>query len=97
MVRRYSQFLEITYFLVDLITLNLSFCWGCSLRTGGFSKITDRKFAMLLIALNLIWFMVTTIANYYKIDRRSGYEAIVIRFVKVLSIQVLLTFTYISS
>ena len=39
--------------------------------------------------------MVTTIASYYKIDRRSGYEAIVIRFVKVLSIQVLLTFTYI--
>ena len=95
MVRRYSQFLEITYFLVDLITLNLSFLLGLLITYGRFSKITDRKFAMLLIALNLIWFMVTTIASYYKIDRRSGYEAIVIRFVKVLSIQVLLTFTYI--
>ncbi|MCB9032138.1 MAG: hypothetical protein H6547_06865, partial [Chitinophagales bacterium] len=95
MVRRYSQFLEITYFLVDLFTLNLSFLLGLLISYGRISKIEDRKFAMLLIALNLIWFMVTTIANYYKVDRRSGYETIIIRFVKVLAFQVLLTFTYI--
>jgi hypothetical protein len=74
MVRRYSQFLEITYFLVDLFTLNLSFFLGLLITYGRFSKIEDRKFAMLLIALNLIWFLVTTVGNYYKVDRKIGYE-----------------------
>jgi Undecaprenyl-phosphate glucose phosphotransferase len=95
MVRRYSQFLEITYFVVDILTLNVSFFLGLLITYGRISKIADRKFAMLLVAINIIWFLVTTVANYYKVDRKIGYETIAIRFVKVLAFQVLLTFSYI--
>lgn len=50
---------------------------------------------MLLVAVNLIWFFVTSLANYYKIDRKTGYETLLIKFIKVVSFQVLLTFAYI--
>ncbi len=95
MVRRYSQFLEITYFLVDILILNISFFLGMFLTFDRFSKITDRKFAMLLVAINLMWFFVTSVFNYYKVDRKIRYETIVIQFAKVLAFQVLLTFAYI--
>lgn len=96
MVRRYSQFLELIYFLVDILLLNASFFLGLIITyQTGVSKIADKKYAMLLIAVNLIWFLVTSLANYYKIDRRISYESIIIRFVKVVSFQVLLTFAYI--
>ena len=59
------------------------------------TKITDRKFAMLLVAINFMWFLVTSVGNYYKIDRKIGFETIVTSFLKVLAFQVLLTFAYI--
>jgi Undecaprenyl-phosphate glucose phosphotransferase len=96
MVRRYSQFLELVYLLVDILLLNLSFFIGLIITyETGISKIQDKKYAMLLVAVNLIWFLVTSLANYYKIDRKIGYEKIIIRFAKVISFQVLLTFAYI--
>ncbi len=95
MVRRYSQFLELVYFLVDIILLNISFFIAIFISFERFSKISsDRKFAMLLVAINLIWFLVTSVFNYYKVERRSGYEHLVYRFIKVLAFQALLTFTY---
>ncbi len=97
MVRRYSQFLELVYFLVDIVLLNISFLIAIFISFDRLSKVSsDRKFAMLLVAVNLIWFLVTSVTNYYKSDkeRRSGYEQIVFRFIKVLAFQVLLTFTY---
>jgi putative colanic acid biosysnthesis UDP-glucose lipid carrier transferase len=95
MVRRYSQFLEITYFLVDILILNLSYFIGLFLTFERFSKVTDKKFAMLLVAINFMWFLVTSVGNYYKVDRKIGYETIFIRFIKILAFQVLLTFAYI--
>jgi len=95
MIRRYSQFLELVYFLVDIVLLNVSFMIAVFISFERLSKITtDRKFAMLLVAVNLIWFLVTSVFNYYKVERRSGYEYLVFRFVKVLAFQALLTFTY---
>lgn len=97
MVRRYSQFLELIYFLVDIVLLNISFLIAIFISFDRLSKVSsDRKFAMLLVAVNLIWFLVTSVSNYYKSDkeRRAGFEQIVFRFVKVLAFQVLLTFTY---
>ncbi|MEZ5015109.1 MAG: undecaprenyl-phosphate glucose phosphotransferase [Chitinophagales bacterium] len=94
MVRRYSQFLELIYLLVDILLLNLSFFVALLISFDRFSKINDRKFAMLLVAVNLIWFFVTTVTNYYKVERRFGFEQVVFRFLKVLIFQVLLTFTY---
>ncbi len=95
MVRRYSQFLELVYFLVDIVLLNISFMIAVFVSFDRFSKITtDRKFAMLLVAVNLIWFLVTSVFSYYKVERRSGYEYLVFRFLKVLAFQVLLTFAY---
>ncbi|MBK8343142.1 MAG: undecaprenyl-phosphate glucose phosphotransferase [Bacteroidetes bacterium] len=97
MVRRYSQFLELVYFLVDILLLNISFLLAMLISFDRISKVTsDRKFAMLLIAVNLIWFLVTSVFNYYKTERerRTGYEHLVFRFVKVLAFQALLTFTY---
>ncbi len=72
MVRRYSQFLEITYFLVDLFILNLSYFLGLLITFERFSKVTDKKFAMLLVAINFMWFLVTSVGNYYKVDRKIG-------------------------
>lgn len=95
MVRRYSQFLELVYFLVDVLLLNCSFFIGLFITYDRFTKIEDRKYAMLLVAVNLIWFLVTSVAAYYKLDRKIGYETIIIRFIKVFSFQVLLTFAYI--
>lgn len=95
MVRRYSQFLELVYFVVDIFLLNVSFFLALIFAYHRFSKITNRKFAMLLIMLNLIWFFVTSIMNYYKVERQLGYEHVIIRFIKVMALQVLLTFTYI--
>lgn len=95
MVRRYSQFLELIYFIVDVIFINISFFFALFITYDRFSKIEDKKYAMLLVAVNLIWFLVTSLANYYKIDRKVGYETIIIRFIKVFSFQVLLTFAYI--
>lgn len=97
MIRRYSQFLELVYFLVDIVLLNISFLIAIFINFDRISKVSDdRKFAMLLVAVNLIWFMVTTVTNYYKAEkeRRTGYEHLVFRFLKVLAFQVLLTFTY---
>ncbi|HMX04212.1 MAG TPA: undecaprenyl-phosphate glucose phosphotransferase [Chitinophagales bacterium] len=97
MVRRYSQFLELVYFLVDIVLLNVSFLIAIFINFDRISKVSDdRKFAMLLVAVNLIWFMVTTVTNYYKSEkeRRTGYEHLVFRFLKVLAFQVMLTFTY---
>lgn len=96
MVRRYSQFLELVYFLVDILLLNVSFFIGLIIAyEKGVSKISDKKYAMLLVAVNLIWFLVTSLANYYKLDRKIGYETLVFKFLKVFSFQVLLTFAYI--
>ena len=90
MIRRYSQFLELVYFLVDIVLLNVSFMIAVFISFDRVSKITtDRKFAMLLVAVNLIWFLVTSVFNYYKLERRSGYEYLVFRFVKVLAFQAL--------
>ena len=97
MVRRYSQFLELVYFLVDILLLNISFLLAMLISFDRISKVTsDRKFAMLLVAVNLIWFLVTSVFNYYKTERerRTGYEHLVFRFIKVLAFQALLTFTY---
>lgn len=97
MVRRYSQFLELVYFLVDILLLNASFLLAMLISFDRISKVSsDRKFAMLLVAVNLIWFLVTSVFNYYKTERerRTGYEHLVFRFVKVLAFQALLTFTY---
>lgn len=95
MVRRYSQFLELVYFLVDVVLLNIAFFIAIFISYDRFSKVsTDRKFAMLLVAVNLIWFLVTTVQNYYKVERRIGYEQLIFRFFKVLAFQALLTFTY---
>ena len=53
MVRRYSQFLELVYFLVDILLLNISFLLAMLISFDRISKVTsDRKFAMLLIAVN---------------------------------------------
>ncbi|MBP9880827.1 MAG: hypothetical protein KBF44_12005, partial [Chitinophagales bacterium] len=62
MVRRYSQFLELVYFLVDILLLNISFLLAMLISFDRISKVTsDRKFAMLLVAVNLIWFLVTSV------------------------------------
>lgn len=95
MVRRYSQFLELVYFLVDIFLLASSYFIALFISYDRLSKIQDRKYFMLLIAILLIWFLVTTVANYYKINRVSKYESILLKFIKVLAFQILLTFAYI--
>ena len=95
MVRRYSQFLELVYFLVDILLLVVSYFLALWITYDRLSKIQDRKFFLLLIAIGFIWFFVTTVANYYKVNRLSKYEIIILKFARVLVFQILFTFAYI--
>lgn len=95
MVRRYSQFLELVYFLVDIFLLVVAYFVALLISYDRFSKIQDRKYFLLLIALIFIWFFVTTVANYYKVNRLSKYESLILKFIRVLAFQILLTFAYI--
>lgn len=95
MVRRYSQFLELMYFLIDIILLVISYFLALWISYDRFTKIQDKKYFILLIAIGLIWFFVTTITNYYKSNRRSKYENIVLKFARVWAFQILFTFAYI--
>ena len=93
MSRRYSQFLELIYLVGDIILLNVGYLVGLGL-TDRIDKIYADPVINLMVVVNLVWFFLTKITNYYESSRLLTLDKITIRFLRTFVLFILLIAFY---
>jgi len=93
MTRRYSQFLELIYLVGDIILLNIAYFIGLVVIDR-----VDRFFANpvinLMVVVNLVWFFLTKVTQYYENNRLLTLDRITLKFLRVLAMFILLIAFY---
>jgi putative colanic acid biosynthesis UDP-glucose lipid carrier transferase len=87
---RYSQYIRLTNIVGDLIILNSSYYVAARIK---FAELPN-NFFLLLLYINVIWWLVSTVLKPYKISRTSKLHQVIGATYGVLFFHILLVFAY---
>ncbi len=93
MSRRYSQFLELIYLVGDIILLNTAYIIGLIV-IGRLDRIFANPVINLMVVVNLVWFFLTKVTQYYESNRLLTLDRITLKFLRVLVMFILLISFY---
>ena len=92
---RFSRYIKPLFLFWDILLLNFSYLFSLYLRFGSFDNLMNKEVKTILLFSNILWILLVSLSNAYKIFRIEKIETILSRTTKLILLHSLVTALFI--